>query len=113
MNHTILIAAFIIFSLTSILGIIVFLAYYNKYQRQLRQSHPDEYRKLELKDSLVATAGDWIRWPLGSAGPMLATFNIRQRYDDDVLSSHQNRALIWLGIFLVSIVISVVSGAKI
>jgi len=96
----------------SILGIIIFLVYYNKYQRQLKQSHPDEYRKLELKDSLVATAGDWIRWPLGSAGPMLAIFNIKQRYDDVVLSSHQNRALIWLCIFIVSIVVSVVSGAN-
>jgi hypothetical protein len=112
MNHKILIATFIAFSLTSILGIIIFLVYYNKYQRQLKQSHPDEYRKLELKDSLVATAGDWIRWPLGSAGPMLAIFNIKQRYDDAVLSSHQNRSLIWLCIFLVSIVVSVVSGAN-
>ena len=111
MFHKILIATFIFFSLTSIVGIITFLAYYNKYQRQLKQSHPDEYRKLELKDSLVATAGDWIRWPLGSSGPMLAIFNIRQRYDD-VLSSHQDQALIWLCIFLVSIVVSVVSGAN-
>jgi hypothetical protein len=112
MNHKLLIAIFIIFSLISTLGIFVFFTYYNRYQRRLKQTHPDEYRKLELKDSLVATAGDWIRWPLGSAGPMLAIFNIKNNYNDDVLSSNQNRALIWLFIFLISIIGSAVSGSN-
>lgn len=104
--------AFFVFSSLSLLSIVVFIAYFNKYQRRLKQVHPKEYRELELKDGLVATAGDWIRWPIGSAGPLLAIFNLRLKYGDDILSAHQNRALIWLCVFLVSFALSLLSGAN-
>jgi hypothetical protein len=112
MNHTSIIVIFILSALLSIFGIIIFIVYFNKYQRRLKQEHPKEYKELELKDSLVATAGDWIRWPLGSAGPLLAIFNLRSRYSDDVLSVQQNKALVWLCIFLVSLALSIWSGAN-
>jgi hypothetical protein len=103
---------FIVFSSISILGMLIFIIYFNKYQRRLKQTHPNEYNKLRLKDSLVEVAGDWIKWPLGSAGPLLAIFNIKKQYDDDILSSQQNRALIWLCIFLSSFILSLLSIAN-
>jgi len=103
---------FIVFATISILSIFNFISYFNKYQQRLKQKHPNEFKKLVLKDRLVETAGDWIRWPIGSAGPLLAIFNIKRRYDDDDLSSQQNRSLIWLSLFLASLILSLLSGAN-
>jgi hypothetical protein len=103
---------FIVFSTIAILSIFIFISYFNKYQRRLKLKHPNEYKKLVLKDRLVETAGDWIRWPIGSAGPLLAIFHIKRRYEDDDLSSQQNRALIWLCLFLASLILSILSGAN-
>lgn len=97
-------------SLLSIVGILFFLSYFNKYQRYLKQTHPEEYKQLVLKDTLVATAGEWIRWPIGSASPLLAIFNVKQYYGDDVLRALQNRALIslfFLLVFVASILICI------
>jgi hypothetical protein len=107
---------FLFFSATlitiAIVGILRFLHFYNAYQRHLKDNHPDEYKKLILEDKLVETVGEWIRWPIGSAGPILAIFNIQKYYGDHDLFSLQRKALIWLVIFLLGLILSLILFPK-
>jgi hypothetical protein len=96
----------------AIVGILRFLHFYNAYQRHLREDHPDEYKRLVLKDKLVETMGEWIRWPVGSAGPILAIFNINQYYNDQLLCSIQRKALIWLLICVAGLILSLLLFSK-
>ena len=93
-------------------GILGFLHFYNAYQRHLKEDHPDEYRRLALKDKLVEAFGEWIRWPVGSAGPILAIFNIKQCYGDQRLFSLQRKALMWLVICVAGFILSLLLLSK-
>jgi hypothetical protein len=112
MNEAIILFLGILLAGVAILSILRFIHFYNVYQRQLKKGHTTEYKKLIFKDKLVATAGEWIRWPVGSAGPMVAIFNIRQFYGDRVLLTYQKKALTWLGIFLASFILSLIALSK-
>lgn len=96
----------------AIVGILRFLHFYNAYQRHLRENHPDEYKRLVLKDKLIEAAGEWIRWPVGSAYPIFAVFNIKQYYGDHHLFSLQKKALIWLVICVAGFILSLLLFSK-
>ncbi len=97
----------------AIIGILRFLHFFNAYQRHLKNEHPDEYKRLVLKDKLIETYGEWIRWPVGSAYPIFAVFNIRQNFGDYHLCSLQKKALIWLVICVVDFLLSLLLFAKV
>jgi hypothetical protein len=96
----------------AIVGILRFLHFYNAYQRHLRENHLDEYKRLVLKDKLIEAAGAWIRWPVGSAYPIFAVFNIKQYYGDHHLFSLQKKVLIWFVICVVGFILSLLLFAK-
>jgi hypothetical protein len=96
----------------AIVGILRFLHFNNAYHRHLRKRHPEEYKKLELQDKLVEATGGWIRWPVGSIGPILALFNIKEHYGDRDLFHLQKKALIWFIICVVGFILSLLTLSK-
>jgi hypothetical protein len=96
----------------AIVGILRFLHLYNNYQRCLREDHPDEYRRLALKDEFAKVFGEWVRWKPVHWSPYIiyAIFNPKQDYGD--LLRLQKKALLWLIICVAGFILSLLLFAK-
>ena len=112
MNKEIFIILSVSLLCINLVSIIRFLNFYNCYQRHLKEKHPEEYKKLVNKDKIVETVGAWTRWPIGSAGPILAIFKTSEFYGDKDLFNYQRKALNWLLIFLAAFILSLLIFAK-
>jgi hypothetical protein len=106
MTNSIFIGLSAVLIMITFVAILRFLNFYNSYQRHLKEKHPDEYKRLVFKDKIVEMVGEWFRWPIGSAGPILAIFNTREYCGDKDLFKYQRKALIWLSIFLVALILT-------
>ncbi len=106
MNNTAFIFIAPLLLATTLVSILRFIRFYNSYQEHLKKYHPDEYKELVYKDSIVRELGEWTRWPVGSAGPIIAIFNVKQFFGDRALQHYQKRAIIWLSVFFVSFAIT-------
>lgn len=111
MLDRILIFVAIVAMAAAVVGVLIFQHFYDAYQRYLRKDHPKEYNRLVLKDKILEDA-PWFRWPIGSAGPMLAIFNIKQGYGDHRLVRLQRKALTWLFICVVGFILSLLLLSK-
>lgn len=81
--------------------------YYRKYYRLMKTNYYNEWQRLMNKDSAIENAGEWIRWPVGSAQLFFSIFN-RTSIDDMTIKRYKARARTALTIFVASFIVFLV-----
>ena len=78
-------------------GFLFFTSYYRKYYSYMKKSHKDEWWALMKRDSLIETAGEWTRWPLGSIYLLGSVFKISETYNDQQVEHYkkENKAIVF------------------
>lgn len=86
-------------------GFLFFTSYYRKYYSYMKKSHKDEWWALMKRDSLIETAGEWTRWPLGSIYLLGSVFKISETYNDQQVEHYKKRTRLSFFVFIASFVI--------
>ena len=83
---------------------------YRRYYNRLRTKHSEEFTRLNQRDRIMADAGDWIRWPVGSAWVILSAFDWRSSLADDELARSKKAVRRSLGISVSLLLLAVLVG---
>jgi hypothetical protein len=104
--------ALLMLSLLSVMGsFLLFNRYYRKYYRHMKENHENEWWNLMKKDSLIETAGEWIRWPLGSTYLIASVFKLSETYNDQQVEHFKKKARLSFFIFILSFVMVILIAA--
>ena len=108
MNTDLLKIVLMLFVLTTLLSsIAAIMIRYRKYYRLMKENYYTEWQRLMNKDSAIRNAGEWIRWPVGSAQLFFSIF-VKSSIDDATIRNYKTRAKTALMIFVVSFIVFLV-----
>jgi len=104
MNTALLKIIIMFFVLATILSsLAAIMIYYRKYYRLMKTNYYKEWRRLMDKDPAIANAGEWIRWPVGSAHMFFSVFN-KSSIDDLTIKNYKSRVRKALVLFAASFI---------
>jgi hypothetical protein len=102
---TALLKLIIIFFVLATLGssLVAIMIYYRRYYRFLKANYSKERQRLMNKDPAIANAGEWIRWPVGSAQLFFSIFN-KSSIGDLTIKGYKSRLRKAFVLFIVSFI---------
>lgn len=88
------------------------MLFYRKYYSQMKSYHREKWLELMNRDPAIETAGEWIRWPVGSVYLLLSVFKKKEEsYNDVKLDQYKRITVISFTIFIVSFIILLIISA--